>query len=116
MEREATPQRTASTETDKSPQQHPSSSLRQGQQLAFATAALMLGVASYIHLLGFEKALLAIIFGVMALRGQGTPHRRSWAWAGIAMGGLMIALLLFALIFYYDEVVKLLDHLNELGS
>ena len=37
-----------------------------GQKYAFATASLLLGIASFISLLGVEKGILAIVFGSIA--------------------------------------------------
>jgi hypothetical protein len=39
-----------------------------GQKYAFATASLILGISSFVSLLGLEKAILAIVFGWLALR------------------------------------------------
>ena len=41
-----------------------------GQKYAFATASLVLGVACFINLLGFEKAVLARAFGWLTLKEQ----------------------------------------------
>ena len=38
-----------------------------GQKYAFATAALLLGIISFISMLGVEKAVLAIVFGWLAM-------------------------------------------------
>ena len=44
-----------------------------GRKYAFATASLLLGIASCVSLLGFEKGILAVIFGILALRAQPQP-------------------------------------------
>ena len=38
-------------------------SLILGQKYAFATASLILGIVSFVNLLGLEKPILAIVFG-----------------------------------------------------
>jgi hypothetical protein len=53
-----------------------------GQKYAFATAALISGIACYVNLLGLEKAALAIIFAVLALRPNPRPSLREQPWAG----------------------------------
>jgi hypothetical protein len=44
-----------------------------GQKYAFATASLILGISSFVSLLGLEKAILAIVFGWLALRATPAP-------------------------------------------
>ena len=40
-----------------------------GQKYAYATVSLVLGAASFVNLLGIEKGILAIAFGMLALKG-----------------------------------------------
>ncbi len=86
-----------------------------GQKYAFATASLVLGIASFVHFLGLEKALLAIAFGVLALRSPAARLRRRWAIAGIALGCTMVVILLFAIVFYHQELAALIEHLKKFG-
>jgi hypothetical protein len=68
-----------------------------GQKYAFATAALLLGIASFLSLLGLEKGILAVIFGLLALRAQPLPllaARRAWAKTGVVLGAIHVALVL----------------------
>jgi hypothetical protein len=42
-----------------------------------------------LNVAGMEKALAAIVFGVLALKQQPPPaltHRRTWAWTGVTIG------------------------------
>jgi len=67
-----------------------------GQKYAFATASLLLGIVSFIALLGMEKAILAIIFGWLALRSSPPPSlnlHRHWGKVGIGLGTVHILLL-----------------------
>ena len=57
-----------------------------GQRYAYATVSLVLGITCYTHFLGMEKAILAIIFGILALKANPAPplqERRAWAKTGI---------------------------------
>jgi hypothetical protein len=88
-----------------------------GQKYAFATASLLTGIASYIHLLGMEKAILAIVFAWMALRSAPPPRlqtHRGWARAGLALGGVMLVLVPTVLIIYHDRLADLLVALERL--
>jgi hypothetical protein len=66
-----------------------------GQKYAYATASLIVGLLCFVNLASLEKAVLAIVFGVLALRSSPAPvlgQRRAWAKAGIALGTAMIVL------------------------
>jgi hypothetical protein len=86
-----------------------------GQKYAYATASLIAGVACFINLLGVEKALLAITFGVLALRAPRARLRRRWAIAGVALGVLMIAMVVVVLLLYREELARLIEHLERFG-
>jgi hypothetical protein len=86
-----------------------------GQKYAFATASLVLGITSFIHFLGMEKAILAILFGMLALRSPSTRLRRSWAIAGIVLGCIMLLIVLFAIVFYHQELTALIEYLKKFG-
>ena len=61
-----------------------------GQRYAYATASLVVGLLCFINLAGLEKAVMAIVFGVLALGRRPAPplvQRRALAKAGVARGG-----------------------------
>ncbi|MFN3325976.1 MAG: DUF4190 domain-containing protein [Bryobacteraceae bacterium] len=87
-----------------------------GQKYAYATAALIVGIASFINLLGFEKAILAIVFGWMALRTSPEEptltHHRGWAKAGIALGVLQIVMITTILVLNYERILETIEALR----
>jgi hypothetical protein len=88
-----------------------------GQKYAFATAALLLGIACYVNLLGLEKAALAIIFAWLALRSTPAPalrEHRGWAKTGLVLGILPWIMVPVVLIWKWDRVLALLRLLQEL--
>jgi len=90
-----------------------------GQKYAFATAALVLGIASFISLLGMEKAVLAIAFGLLALKAAPAPElarRRGWAKGGIVLGVLHVVLVIGILFVFGGAVVGLLQYTADLGN
>ena len=93
----------------------PVSEGRIGQKYAFATASLVLGITCFVNILGIEKAILAIIFGYLALQPPSTPNqpRQNWAKAGIVMGGLSIVMLIATLAIYNKELIRLLKYLQK---
>jgi hypothetical protein len=88
-----------------------------GQKYAYATAALMLGIASFVNLLGMEKAILAIIFARLALRSDPPPalkNRREWGQAGLVLGVLQVVLISVLIIIFRDELREVLHLLLRL--
>jgi hypothetical protein len=89
-----------------------------GQKLAFAAASLILGVCSFITLLGMEKAILAIIFAVLATRNgpASLPARRGFARFGLALGVVQIVFVIGALIFFRDRIVPFFEYLERFNA
>lgn len=90
-----------------------------GQKYAYATASLMLGVCCFFSLLGLEKAVLAIVFGWLALRRTPAPEltqHRLWAKAGIAFGALMLVIVPVLLIVFFERIRELIEILSKLNG
>lgn len=88
-----------------------------GQKYAYATASLILGIASFINLLGFDKAILAIIFARLALKHDPAPvlkDRRLWGKAGLVLGVLQVLLVSALLILFKNELNELIEMLMKL--
>ena len=89
-----------------------------GQKIAFAAASLVLGICSFIHLLGMERAILAVIFGYLALKGKHglkTGTRRTWAIIGIVLGCIMLIVVPVTLIIFWPQVQELVKALEKLS-
>lgn len=89
--------------------------LKRGRGEGFATAAIVLGVAAFLNLLGMEKGILAIVFGVLALRSVAVGGARHQGWIAIALGAVQIATVVVVLILFHDKLGQLLDLLKTLG-
>jgi len=90
-----------------------------GQKYAFATASLILGICSYVNLLGLEKPILAIIFGWLALRTKPGPplnEHRSWAKAGVTLGTIILIVLPVLIILNLDRLREFIDILSKLNG
>lgn len=88
-----------------------------GQKYAYATASLLLGIICYIQLLGVERAILAIIFAILALKSVPEPRlerRRLWAIAGLILGIITMVLIPLIIIFKFDQVKELIRTLQSL--
>jgi hypothetical protein len=88
-----------------------------GQKYAYATISLILGIASFINMLGLDKAILAIIFARLALRsdpGPGLRDRRTWGKAGLVLGVLQVVSVLTLVLLFREELGELIEMLTKL--
>jgi hypothetical protein len=80
-----------------------------GQKYAFATASLLLGLATFVNLLSLEKAALAVAFGVLALRSAPSPRleaRRNWAVVGTVLGSVAIVGVPLFLAVFHERIAE----------
>jgi hypothetical protein len=94
-------------------------SLILGQKYAFATVSLILGIFSFVNLLGLEKPILAIIFGWLALRTKPAPQltqHRLWAKAGVTLGAIILIAVPIFIIFNFDRLRELVEVLSKLNG
>lgn len=94
-------------------------SLILGQKYAFATASLILGIVSFVNLLGLEKPILAIIFGWLALRTNPAPQlteHRVWAKTGVVLGVLILVVVPILIIINFNELRELIEVLSKLNG
>lgn len=76
---------------------------------SFAVASLIVGIFSFIQLLGAEKAILAIIFGILALREikKNEITGKSLAIIGIVLGVIYIVIIIALLPYLGPMLSKL---------
>ncbi len=90
-----------------------------GQKYAFATVSLVLGISCFVNLLGLEKAILAIVFGWLALRATPEPllqKHRGWAKIGVSFGILPLIILPIILILNFDRLRELIECLSKMSG
>lgn len=90
-----------------------------GQKYAFATASLILGICSFVNLLGLEKPILAIVFGWLALRANPAPAlklHRMWAKAGVGLGVLVLVVVPILIIVNFNELREIVQLLSKLDG
>ena len=94
-------------------------SLILGQKYAFATASLILGIFSFVNLLGLEKPILAIIFGWLALRTNPAPQlteHRAWAKAGVVLGSIILIVVPTLIILNFHRLQEFIQILSTLDG
>ena len=92
-------------------------SLILGQKYAFATASLILGIFSFVNLLGLEKPILAIIFGFLALRTKPEPpliEHRVWAKTGVTLGTIVLIVVPTLIILNLHRLREIFEILSKL--
>ena len=97
----------------------PKEALILGQKYAFATASLILGICSFVNLLGLEKPILAIIFGWLALRSKHEPtlvQHRVWAKTGVTLGTIVLIVVPVLIILNFDRLRELVELLAKLDG
>jgi len=90
-----------------------------GQKYAYATISLILGLACFINLAGLEKAMLAMIFGWMALKSTPVPvlnARRVWAKTGVALGLTMLVVVPTIILLNLDRLRVMVEVLMKLSE
>ncbi len=83
--------------------------------MAFAAASVTLGICAFISLLGVEKAILAIVFGVLAMKNGGAcPAKRlGLARFGVLLGILHILLVAVLLTLFREEVMRFFEFMER---
>jgi hypothetical protein len=80
-----------------------------------AIASFVLGLVSFVHLFGLEKAVLAVVFGAISLKeitdGQ-QLNGKKYAYAAIILGSLYILIILILAVVKGPEMFKLLGKMG----
>jgi len=90
-----------------------------GQKYAYATISLILGISCFINLVGMEKAILAVVFGAMALRASPAPklrERQAWAKTGLALGTVILVVVPTIILLNVDRLRTLVEALAKLSN
>src|ERR1041384_2609927 len=90
-----------------------------GQKYAFATVSLILGIFSFVNLLGLEKPILAIVFGWLALRAKPAPQLREhrvWAKTGVVLGAIILIVVPALIILNFHRIEEIIQILSKLDG
>jgi hypothetical protein len=90
-----------------------------GQKYAYATVSLVLGLACFVSLIGLEKAILAVIFGWLALKSTPAPAlkvRRVWAKIGVVLGTLVLIIVPTMILLNLDRLRVIVEALMKLSE
>ena len=82
----------------------------------FAIASLAIAIISFINLAGMEKAILAIIFGTLALKRMEKDDNLSgvkFARAGIIIGVLSILITIQLIIRFYPKFKQIINQMQS---
>lgn len=87
----------------------------QGRAEGLATGALAIALLAFVNLLGAEKGLLALVLGLVALRGAGAGTARRRARIAICLGALQLVTVALVVLLFREEIGQLLALLAKLG-
>ena len=90
-----------------------------GQRYTLATMALVLALLSFLNLAGMEKAIVAMIFAFMALKGSPAPaleERRGWARFAVGLAVAHIVLVITVILLNLDRLAKLYEVLRAMSD
>lgn len=83
------------------------------KKFPLALTSFILGLLTFLHLFGLEKAAFAVILGGLALRGM-TPEQeagKKFAYLGIILGSLYIVTLAVIAVVKGPEIFTLMQNL-----
>jgi hypothetical protein len=90
-----------------------------GQKYAYATVSLVLGIFCFINLAGMEKAILAVVFGWLALKSKPGPvlkDHRLWAQAGLVMGSLVLILVPTLILVFINRLSAIIEVFSKMSN
>ena len=90
-----------------------------GQRYTLATLAIGLALLSFLNLAGLEKAVLAIVLGLKALKTTPEPaleRRRGWAQFGIGLAMLHIGLLVTIVLLNLHRLPQLMEAFRAISN
>ncbi|MBU2541574.1 MAG: DUF4190 domain-containing protein [Candidatus Omnitrophica bacterium] len=83
----------------------------------FAQASLVIALASFVQLLGIEKALVAIVFAILALRSKekNSQRGRKIAFVAIILSSLYIIFVCSFLFTHLPDIKNLISSLQAIS-
>lgn len=90
-----------------------------GQRYTLATVALTLALLSFLNLAGIEKAILAIVLGMKALKRNPQPaleQRRGIARIGIGLAAAHVLLVVTVILLNLDRLTRLVETLRAMSD
>lgn len=90
-----------------------------GQRYTLASLALTVALLSFLNLAGIEKAILAIVLGLRALRPTPEPalqRRRGWARWGVGLAVAHVVLVVTVVLLNLDRLARLVEVLQAMSD
>jgi hypothetical protein len=99
------------------PQRDPAqTAYEDGRRFGLATAALALGVVSFVNMLGIEKSILAIVLAILAM--QGTEFRTAVLRRGrtaLILASVHVVTSVVVLVIFRAKLMELVQLLHKLS-
>ena len=95
---------------------HDGDAFRAGRSMGLAAAALALSAVSFLTMLSAEKAILAIVLGVVALRDASpATSARKLAVGAISLAAVFLVMLGVLLTLFWSDAIELIQQLQKLS-
>ena len=81
----------------------------------FAIASLVVGVVSFVQIFNMEKAIVAIVFGILALRrikAHPEVKGKKIAVAGVTIGAAYLVLAVVMVIAFWPQFLAMIENLK----
>jgi len=87
-----------------------------GRRAGFGLAAVVMSGVAFLNLLSAEKAIVAIVFGLLAVRGAaaGSQAKRLGT-AAVAIGIVFLLMEVVLLAFFWEELAEFVRMLDKLA-
>ena len=87
-----------------------------GRRMGFGISGLALGLVTFLSLLGLEKAILTMVLGALAMRGDPrVPAAKRLGIAAIALSVIFILTAVVLLYLFHDRYSELIENLKKLS-
>jgi hypothetical protein len=89
---------------------------REGKRAGLAIAAIGGSAVAFVSLLGIEKAVLAIVLAIVAIRGAAPKsHTRRLAFVAIGLAMLYVVTFAVVMVLFHDKLGELIRLLQQMS-
>lgn len=78
----------------------------------FAIASLVMGIISFVHIFNMEKPIVAVVFGILALKRVGMSPQwkgKNLAIAGIVLGVISVILTIALTCYFWPQIQQMMQ-------
>jgi hypothetical protein len=100
---------------DKERQEQLVGAYNSGRRVGFGVSALALSMVTYLSMLGFEKAILAIVLGALAMQAGNRTLAKRLGITSVILGSVFMVSVIVLVIVFQEKVIEFITLLKELS-